>query len=184
MTAKVFVRSDDLVRDSFTLAKKIFDSGFRPNVLLVLWRGGPPVGIVVHEFLLYKGIETYHTVVKAESYTGIETRREPRIEDLDRVLERVSADDKVLVVDDIFDSGCTVRQVRAAVMRKSAEVRVATLYMRRNANQTDFVPDYVQEETSQWIVFPHELMDLSLEEIRAKDAYVYELLVDGEPAAG
>jgi hypoxanthine phosphoribosyltransferase len=59
MVEKEFIRADDLVRESFDLAKRIYDSGFIPDVLLVLWRGGTPVGIVIHEFLLYKGIETY-----------------------------------------------------------------------------------------------------------------------------
>jgi len=65
MAEKEYIGADELVRDSFELAARIYASGYRPDVILVLWRGGTPVGIVVHEFLLYKGVETYHTAVKA-----------------------------------------------------------------------------------------------------------------------
>ena len=74
MSEKEFISPTDLIRDSFALAKQIYDSGYRPDVLLVLWRGGTPVGVVVHEYLLFKNIRTYHTAVKATSYSGIDRR--------------------------------------------------------------------------------------------------------------
>jgi hypoxanthine phosphoribosyltransferase len=117
MTPKEFVRADDLVHDAFTLARRIYDSGYRPDTLVVLWRGGTPVGIVIHEFLLYKGVRTYHTAVKAESYTG-------------------------------------------KVGREEVALR----------------PDYYLRRTDRWIVFPHELMGLTAEEIRRKDEFLCDLL--------
>ena len=173
---KVFVRADDQVRDSFVLAKRIFDSGFAPDVLLVLWRGGTPVGIVIHEFLLYKGIATYHTVLKAESYTGIGERREPLIEHVESLLSQVNPDSRVLVVDDIFDSGCTMKKVIELLGPAVAEIRIATLYYKPKANTTEIPPDYYVRESDRWIVFPHELMDLTPSEIKAKDSVVLALL--------
>jgi len=61
---KEFIRADALFRDAFTLARRVYDSGFNPEALVVLWRGGTPVGMVIHEFLLYKGIRTYHIRTK------------------------------------------------------------------------------------------------------------------------
>lgn len=176
MPTKEFIRANDLVRDSFTLAHMIYESGYRPDVLLVLWRGGTPVGIAVHEYLAYRGIETYHTAVKAESYVGIEQRVEPRIEGLDRVKDAIADGQQVLIVDDIFDSGCTVRKVRELLVDRTRNIRVATLYVKRGANRTDITPDYFLRETDQWIVFPHELVGLTPEEIENKDAYVRGLL--------
>jgi uncharacterized protein len=173
---KEFVRADDQVRDSFGLARQIFDSGFVPDVLVVLWRGGTPVGIVIHEFLLYKGIETYHTALKSESYVGIDQRGEPRVEHIEGLLSQVNPQSRVLVVDDIFDSGCTMKKVTELLAPSVAEIRLATLYYKPESNTTDLVPDYYVRQTDRWIVFPHELMDLTPDEIRAKDRVVADLL--------
>jgi len=176
MVEKAFIRADDLVRDSFALAKRIYDSGFVPDVLLVLWRGGTPVGIVIHEFLLHKGIDTYHTALKAESYVGIGERQEPRIEYMESLLAKVSTQSRVLVIDDIFDSGSTMKKVVELLAPSVAEIRLATLYYKPEANTTDLVPDFYGRKTDRWIVFPHELVGLSDDEIRAKDQVVADLL--------
>ena len=175
-TQKCFVRANDLVRDAFRLAGKIYDSGYRPDALLVLWRGGTPVGIVIHEFLRYKGIETYHTVIKAESYAGIGRRKPPAIEDAERVLRTIAPESNVLIVDDIFDTGCTVARVREILSEKTQRVKIATLYYKPANNQTDLVPDYFQRTTDRWIVFPHEIVDLTPDEIRAKDNDLFHWL--------
>ncbi len=176
MSEKEYIRADKLVRDSFLLARRIYDSGYVPDVLLVLWRGGTPVGIVVHEFLLYKGIDTYHAVVKAVSYQGIERRVAPRIESFDSVLNFIDDGAHVLVIDDIFDTGRTVKEVHRRLSVKTANIKIATLYLKTGANQTNIFPDFYLRETSTWIVFPHELMDLTADEIRQKDPFVYGLV--------
>jgi uncharacterized protein len=179
MSPKEFLSPDALVRDSFRLARSIYDSGYRPDTLLVLWRGGTPVGIIVHEFLHYKGIRTYHTVVKVESYDGIEKRGEPKIENLDAALPRIEPGSRVLIVDDIFDSGCTVKAVRDQLLPRTRHVAVATLYRKVGQHQTDREPDFVVKDTDRWIVFPHELMDLSPDEIRMKGESVSDLVLGG-----
>jgi hypoxanthine phosphoribosyltransferase len=176
MIQKEFVRADGLARDSFALAKKIYDSGFRPDSLLVLWRGGTPVGIFIHEFLLYKGVQTYHTAVKAESYTGIGERVEPRIENLDAFLSRLTPESRVLVVDDIFDTGCTLKKVRDTLRARTSNIRIATLYYKIGTSRVDFTPDFYMRMTDRWIVFPHELMGLEPSEIKRKDEFVWQLL--------
>jgi hypoxanthine phosphoribosyltransferase len=42
VTAKEYISANEFVRDAFTLARDIYESGYRPDVLLVLWRGGTP----------------------------------------------------------------------------------------------------------------------------------------------
>ena len=173
---KEYIEANALVRDSLALAKDVFDSEFRPDFLLVLWRGGTPVGVVVHEFLLFNGVETYHTVVKAESYEGVERRKDPEVEHLDYVVSMLTEDSRVLVVDDIFDTGCTLKKVVEALEKKTKSIRTATLYYKTGKNMTDITPDFFVRKTDCWIVFPHELMDLSLEEIKEKDEFVHKLL--------
>lgn len=173
MVPKQYIPPQQLVRDSFALARRIVDSGYRPDALLVLWRGGTPVGIVIHEFLLYKGIDAYHTVVKATSYNGIERRSEPVIENLDHVMAAIMPNSNVLVIDDIFDSGRTLQKVCRHLGAITPHVRTATLYVRDGHNETDLEPDFFHSTTDQWIVFPHELIGLTLEDIRSKDPYIH-----------
>jgi len=82
----------------------------------------------------------------------------------------------VLVIDDIFDTGRTVRHIRDRLRPKTAEVRVATLYYRPGNNKTDMVPDFYLRETDRWIVFPHELLDLTPDEIRMKDPVIAKMI--------
>lgn len=181
---KEYVRADDLFRASFSLGKTIVDSGYRPEAMLAVWRGGTPVGIVIHEFFRYKGIETYHAVVKAESYQGIGVRTDPRFEHLDSVLSALGRDSRVLIVDDIFDTGSTVRMLRERLADRTEHVKVATLYYKKREEAEGVVPDFYWRETSGWIVFPHELCGLTDDEIRAKDPDLYRLIAGETGSVG
>jgi len=70
---KVFVDVEDLLVDSFRLGAKVYASGFRPNFIVGIWRGGSPVGIVVQELLSYLGVETDHIAIRTSSYSGMQT---------------------------------------------------------------------------------------------------------------
>ncbi len=176
MSDKVYLDSNGLTRDSFTLARQIYDSGFVPDIIIALWRGGTPVGIAVHEFLHYKGVNCYHTVVKTSSYTGIAEHEEPVVENLDYVMMRLNSQSKVLVVDDIFDSGHTAKAMKRIITRVTPNLKIATLYFKPLRNTTDFAPDYYVKETDSWLVFPHELVGLSPAEILEKDPQIHSLL--------
>jgi uncharacterized protein len=179
VSSKEFLTADGLVRDAFTLAEKIYSSGYRPDAVLVIWRGGTPIGIVIHEYLRFKGVDTYHGVVKAESYTGIEQRIEPRIMHREPLMADINADSHILLIDDIFDSGRTIETICERLSKKHSTVKVATLYYKEANNQTSIEPDFYLRKTDDWIVFPHELMGLSEGEIEEKDAYIKSLL-DGD----
>jgi len=174
MTSKEFITADCLLRESFMLARKIYDSSYRPDLLLVLWRGGAPVGLVVHEFLDYKGVQTRHMVIRAESYAGIHERTEPVVGNIEVVLDVLRDGLNVLVVDDIFDTGSTVGKIRQLLMSRNVNLKVATLYCRQGAKDR---PDYYIREVSGWVVFPHELVGLSLDEIALKGKYIRDLLL-------
>jgi hypoxanthine phosphoribosyltransferase len=177
MTAKEFIDAETLFRESFILARMIHDSGYRPDVLLVLWRGGAPVGLVIHEFLRFKGVEPVHAVIKAESYSGIEKRTALSIEHLDHVMPLIVKGARVLLVDDIFDTGSTVRAVCGLLERKTDEIRTAALYCRPAHHGSAIRPDYFVRETDKWVVFPHEVMDLTPEEIGSKKGgYLRDIL--------
>jgi len=179
---KQFVGPHQLLHDSFTLAANIYHSGFRPDYLLVIWRGGTPIGIAIHEYFVYKGCEMNHATVKSQSYIGIEDRVEPMVETMDKVLADLSKGAKVLLVDDIFDTGSTIKSISEVLHQKEVDLKVATVFYKEEKNTTDIVPDYYVHVTNDWIVFPHELMDLSMDEVRQKDAYIHSLLEDQSEA--
>ena len=69
---KLFINSEQLLLDSYRLSMLIFDSGFRPDFIVGLWRGGSPVGIAVQDCLDYLGIKTDHISIRT-SYRGVES---------------------------------------------------------------------------------------------------------------
>ena len=60
---------------------------------------------------------------------------------------------------------CIRDSLRSACKKNTPEIRVATPYFKPEKNLTDNVPDYYLHETNKWLVFPHELDGLSIEEI-------------------
>lgn len=175
---KSFLSADQLTRDSFSLGRVVWDSGYRPDVLLALWRGGTPVGIAVHEYLKFKGLDCYHTAIKSSSYTAIGESVTPELESFERVFRRLPAGGRVLVVDDIFDTGKTAQRVYEEFADVNCSLKFAVLYYKPLRNVTSLKPDYHIHETDRWLVFPHEIEGLSPEEIMAKDPDLYNLLFD------
>ena len=55
-------------------------------------------------------------------------------------------------------------------------IKIATLYYKPEKNKTNLKPDFYLHETNSWIVFPHELENLSLKEIKLKDSKIYDSL--------
>ena len=108
---KKYVSEKMLIQDSFKLGMKIFESGFRPDFLVGLWRGGSSVGIYVQECLQYLGVETDHISVRT-SYQGqpayqdmIDSDQEIKVHGMQYLLENLNNDNRLLIVDDVFSSG-------------------------------------------------------------------------------
>ena len=106
---KIFITAEELLRDSFLLASNIVQSGFRPDYIVGIWRGGTPVGIAVQEFLDYAGIETDHIAIRTSHYTGIDqTTLNVQVHGLGYLIRKVNKQDSLLIVDDVFDTGMSV----------------------------------------------------------------------------
>lgn len=176
---KSYLDANQYLLDAFRLARKIYDSGFVPDELIALWRGGAPVGVAVHEFLYFKGWRPNHHVVKCGSYTGIGTRnKRVTFDGSDAILDTIKPGTKVLVLDDVFDSGNTMKAVKDRLIKTGADIRLATVYWKPKANQTDIQPDFYLQETDQWLVFPHEMDGLTPEEMKEKDPELYRLVYE------
>ena len=68
--AKRFISPQQLMEDSLELGRQILASGFRPDYIVGVWRGGTPVGIMVQELLDFYGIHTDHISIRTSSYAG------------------------------------------------------------------------------------------------------------------
>jgi len=181
--AKLFVGAEQLLLDSFRLAMNVHASGYRPDIIIGIWRGGTPVGIAVHEYFLSKGEQPYHTAVKSQSYLTIEKRGKIDVSGTEHVMKLLGQQPRmVLLVDDVFDTGRTMEYLSALFRgaRPETEVRIAVAYWKPAKNETSLRPDYWLHETSEWIVFPHEIEGLTDEELREKDAGLHRLLT-GRP---
>ncbi len=170
---KLFISANGLLGDSMELARRIFRSGFRPTFLVGMWRGGSPIGIAVQEVLEYQGVHTDHIAIRTSSYTGIDNQAKTvRVHALDYLVSRLSAEDEMLLVDDVFDSGRSLEAVIAELRRRCRrnlpeKIRIATVYYKPRRNRSTLVPDYYIHETDSWLVFPHEIQGLTREEILA-----------------
>lgn len=181
---KVHISANELLAQSFELAVKVHNSGFRPDMILGVWRGGAPIAIAVQEYFEYLGISMPHMVVKATSYTGIgQQSSSVRIEGLDQALDQLSSEGQILIVDDVFDSGQTMRALGEQITKKAAEsvpksVKIACPWYKPSKNVTDLEPDYYLHETADWLVFPHELVGLNPQEIeKGKGEELASLLI-------
>lgn len=169
--SKHYITAQQLLEDSFRLAHQVYEDGFKPHFIVGIWRGGAPVGIAVQEYFEYKGVETDHISVRTSSYFGINKQsKKIRVHGLHYLIENANADDGLLIVDDVFDSGRSVdaliKQIRVqSRMNAPADMRVACPWYKPGKNAVDFEPDYYLHESEEWLVFPHELAGLEKSEI-------------------
>ena len=185
---KSYIDADTMLLDSFRLAAAVYESGFRPDLLVGIWRGGSAVGIAVQEALEYFGIEMDHFAIRT-SYEGprsyserLQGRQRIRVHGLDHVLRIVEQQHTMLIVDDVYSTGNSVSAVKRKLARKARyncphDIRVATLW-HRPMPASDRVPDYFLYETNDWLVLPYELEGLSDDEIRTHKPVVAEILSD------
>ena len=129
------------------LAQRVADSGFVPDLVLGIARGGLPVAGGLAYALGAKAVGT----LNVEFYTGVgSTLQEPVVLppllDLDAVTGST-----VLVVDDVADSGKTLDLVLRLVRERVADARTAVVY---DKPRSVIRPDYAWRSTDRWIEFP------------------------------
>lgn len=165
---KIFIDANQLQRDSFALAKMIIESDYRPTFLIGLWRGGCPIAITVHETLEYCDIQTKHTSVRVSSYKGID-QRTPKItvHDLSYVTNHLSPEDRILIVDDVHDTGLSMAKLIEQLRNETpaTDIKIAVAYFKPDKSQVNFEPDFYLKKTNDWLVFPHEICGLNNDEI-------------------
>jgi len=173
---KRYISADELLEDAFRLSAAIHRSGFRPDFLVGLWRGGSAVGIAVQEGLEHLGVDTDHIAIRT-SYRGQPSYTEMvgsagaiRVHGLRYLHERVSAHHSMLIVDDVYSTGSSVNAVIAQLAKKARrnlprDIRIATVWY-RPTDKTIRPPDFFVHETKDWLILPYELAGLTIDELR------------------
>ena len=129
------------------LAQAVADSGFAPDVVVAVARGGLPVGGAMSYALGTKAVGT----LNVEFYTGVDERlAEPQV--LPPLLDTDALHGlRALVVDDVADTGETLALVQRLIAAHCEQARTAVLYAK---SRSVVDPDYVWRRTDRWITFP------------------------------
>jgi hypoxanthine phosphoribosyltransferase len=173
----------DVVRDNaLKLAARICREGFMPDVIYVSLRGGAYLGNVISEY--FKVVNrrekpVYYAAVVARSYTGVSEAEQVKVEGWTYSPDYLRTGDKVLLVDDIFDSGRTINHLAQIFLEKGIprnDLKIAVhdyKFFYDNPDPLPIQPDYwcrkhelsVNDE-AYWIHYmSHELVGLSAQEI-------------------
>jgi hypoxanthine phosphoribosyltransferase len=188
---KEFLSYDIVRNNALKLAKKIAEDGFIPDVIYVSLRGGAYMGNVISEYFKVlqqspkspahmKRRPVYYAAVVARSYTGVrQNTSEIRVEGWTYDPKYLRVGDRVLLVDDIFDTGQTINYLANIILDKGiprADLKVAVhdyKYYYDKLEQLPIQPDYwcrkhelsVHDE-EQWIHYmSHELVGLSAQDL-------------------
>ena len=185
--SKVYLTAQGLLEDSFKLAQKVLKSGFEPTFIIAVWRGGAPIGIAVQEYLSFHGIHADNIAIRTASYSGIDNQaREVKVSGLDYLIKTMQHTDRLLIVDDVFDTGRSVEAIINILTKKMRlntpeDIRIAVPYYKPTRNQIKREPDYVVHETADWLKYPHSLEGLDQDEMRERRPEIYEIIKDHLP---
>jgi uncharacterized protein len=178
---KIFVPYKTVRNNALKLAYKIYTDGFIPDVIYVSLRGGAYIGNVISEY--FKIIRkdrhpVFYAAVVARSYEDVSTRVNVRIDGWTYNPEHLRNGDKVMLVDDIYDSGYTINHLAEILLEKGIpreDIKVIVHdYKERTylKEQLPIQPDYScihhiinSKDEDFWIHYmSHELVGLTEEE--------------------
>ncbi len=183
MTEKLYLDANQLLADAFKLGALVVNSGFKPDYIVAVWRGGAPIGIAVQEILQIAGISADHIPIRTASYNdGIDQQlAKVKIHGLRYLIDRVNSTDNLLIVDDVYDTGRTIKGIVEKLDRRTRQnapndIRIAVPYYKPSRNLTGKAPDYFLHETDKWIKFPHSLEGLNDKEIMSHRPEIWEII--------
>ena len=179
---KDFLPYDNVRNNAIRLAYSIYRDDFIPDVIYVLLRGGAYIGNVISEY--FKAVRKksdrpiFYAAVVARSYIGIRNQQEVMVDGWTYRPDYLRTGDKVLLVDDIFDTGRTINHLAGIIMAKGIprkDLRIAvhdykvSTYLKE---QMPVQPDYFcrkhvinSPSEDKWIHYmSHELIGLTPEE--------------------
>ncbi len=178
---KEFLPYDTVRNDAIKMANKILQDGFVPDVIYTSLRGGAYMSNVISEYfkLALKGKKpVLYAAVVARSYTNVHQSDAIRIDGWTYSPDHLRAGDKILLIDDIFDSGRTLNYLVEVLLEKGVpreDIKVV-VHDYKNFTYKETLPikpdywcrkiDINSPEDDRWIHYmSHELVGLTKEEL-------------------
>lgn len=152
--------------------QKIIDDRYKPDVILGISRGGSVPARILSDLLENSNL----------AFVRVESRQTEAEDDsaptLTEAFSSPVSGKKVLIVDDVSDTGQSLNIVKKHVFEREAnEAKVATLYYKP---WSILKPDYYEKETRRWIIFPWDLKE-NLRKIMEKPEGTVEKEISGVP---
>jgi uncharacterized protein len=195
MSRKEFIPYDSVRNNAIKLAHEIYRSGFVPDVIYVSLRGGAYMGNVISEYFKFvrRGKRpVFYAAVVARSYTDIHQQDRVSVDGWTYSPEHLRSGDRILLVDDIFDTGRTINHLVQIILEKGiprddVKVAVHDYKLRSYAGERlPIQPDFFcrrheieNPSEDQWIHYlSHELVGLEPGEIDTQfsDERIREIL--------
>jgi hypoxanthine phosphoribosyltransferase len=132
-------------------SEKINKNGYHPDIIIGIARGGMVPANIIADLLGVRQV----SIIQIEFYEDI---AKPNMQPvISQFLSVTVSGKKILMVDDISDSGQSLKMAKQYLIeRGAAEVKIATLYAKAT---TQTMPDFVEKLTDCWIVFPWEIKE-------------------------
>lgn len=176
---KLFTPFDEIRNNALKLAYQVYQDGFVPDVIYIPLRGGAYMGNVFSEFfkMVRKERPVFYAAVVARSYSDIHKQDRVMIDGWTYNPEHLRNGDKVMFIDDIFDSGKTLNHLVEVILEKGIpreDIKVAVHDYKdvKYKEHLPIQPDYYcrkfelnSEDDQVWIHYmSHELVGLTKEE--------------------
>ena len=168
---KIFVSANDLLVDTFHLALSVEESGFSPDFILGIWHGGASISLTIQEYFSYRGVDADQLAIRVERIgTNGSTRYVADANMLEFLQTRLTKDDSLLVVDDMFAKGhsaqAVISDLQTLMGEDTPQTKVASIWYKPQANEVSLEPDFYLRTTERRVVFPHELSGLTEKEMK------------------
>jgi len=181
--SKEFISYNQVRNNALKLAHRIHLDGFIPDIIYVSLRGGAYLGNVMSEY--FKAVRNdarpvFYAAVVARSYTDVRKQEQVRVDGWTYSPEYLRNGDKVLLIDDIYDTGRTINHLASIILEKGVPRRDLKIAVHDykivdyRGEQPSIKPDYWcrkheirTPEEERWIHYmSHELIGLTEEELR------------------
>lgn len=151
MTAKVrceYISWGGFFRLSRILSRKIAGSGYEPDLIVAIGRGGYMPARIISDFLHIMNLASF----KIEHYHGTRKKTVPLIR---YPLGQGVSGKRVLLVDDVCDSGITFELATGHLKKRLGPCMVRTAVMHYKKTSS-FIPDYYAARIVKWrwIIYP------------------------------
>jgi len=185
-SGKLFIDAMQLREFSQYMAHQIFASGWKPDFLVGVWRGGCPVALYIHEYLKAMDWKVDHIALRTSLYEGVDRPGgEVHVHGEQYLVERLQPESRVLFCDDILESGRSMQAIYDTLQRKLKDrapplenFRIACLFTKSEKHQEgNPTPHWSMRDIGGdvWVVFPHELEELNDKELQCTlSPQVYE----------